>query len=357
MKKRWISIALALLMVLSLLPFGALAANTQNTAQYGPTAKGPDAFAYLRQYIIDNGTYNSSHYGCTFYSKKDSSTTVSMQAHYYIDDDSITLSDNRAGSNISTTVGGICSIKIPSNLSMPYTAHEYLNIVKINDLSLNSETGDADALIDAFFTSESKLSLINISGDLFATDTESYGNLLTSALCNLLAALQVKVFANTPYTIADLGFTSLAKEFELIDDDSPAPAPTPTPDPDPDPDPDPTPTPAPKPTPTPAPKPTPTPAPKPTPTPAPAAKNPFTDVAKDQYYYEPVLWAVNHTPQITAGTSATTFSPNATCTRGQVVTFLWRAAGCNLWTRASDLCFHLWVPGAPVRGNKGAPRP
>lgn len=103
-----------------------------------------------------------------------------------------------------------------------------------------------------------------------------------------------------------------------------APAPTPTPEPKP------TPTPAPKPTPTPDPKPTPTPAPKPTPTPAPApgAKNPFTDVAKDQYYYEPVLWAVNHTPQITAGTSATTFSPAATCTRGQVVTFLWRAAGC-----------------------------
>ena len=55
--------------------------------------------------------------------------------------------------------------------------------------------------------------------------------------------------------------------------------------------------------------------------------NPFTDVPADQYYYDPVLWAVNHTPQITKGTSDTTFSPNATCTRGQVVTFLWRAMG------------------------------
>ena len=61
--------------------------------------------------------------------------------------------------------------------------------------------------------------------------------------------------------------------------------------------------------------------------PAPAA-NPFTDVPKDQYYYAPVLWAVNHDPQITAGTSATTFSPNNPCTRGQIVTFLWRAKGC-----------------------------
>ena len=50
--------------------------------------------------------------------------------------------------------------------------------------------------------------------------------------------------------------------------------------------------------------------------------NPFTDVAEGKYYYDAVLWAVNHDPQITNGTSDTTFSPNATCTRGQVVTFL-----------------------------------
>ena len=56
--------------------------------------------------------------------------------------------------------------------------------------------------------------------------------------------------------------------------------------------------------------------------------NPFKDVSADQYYYDPVLWAVNHDPQITKGTSDTTFSPDATCTRGQVVTFLWRANGC-----------------------------
>ena len=58
-----------------------------------------------------------------------------------------------------------------------------------------------------------------------------------------------------------------------------------------------------------------------------AAANPFKDVKSGAYYYDPVLWAVKHNPQITAGTSATTFSPNDTCTRGQVVTFLWRAAG------------------------------
>ncbi|MGN1004630.1 MAG: S-layer homology domain-containing protein [Oscillospiraceae bacterium] len=52
----------------------------------------------------------------------------------------------------------------------------------------------------------------------------------------------------------------------------------------------------------------------------------FVDVPTDAYYYDAVLWAVKN--GVTTGTSATTFSPNATCTRAQTVTFLWRAAGC-----------------------------
>ena len=42
---------------------------------------------------------------------------------------------------------------------------------------------------------------------------------------------------------------------------------------------------------------------------------------------EPVLWAANHNPVITDGTSETTFSPNDPCTRGQIVTFLYRDMG------------------------------
>ena len=56
-----------------------------------------------------------------------------------------------------------------------------------------------------------------------------------------------------------------------------------------------------------------------------AAESPFTDVPKGSYYEEAVNWAVEQ--GITAGTTATTFSPDATCTRAQAVTFLWRAAG------------------------------
>lgn len=51
----------------------------------------------------------------------------------------------------------------------------------------------------------------------------------------------------------------------------------------------------------------------------------FKDVPNGIYYYLPVLWAVEK--GITEGTSKTTFSPDSTCTRGQIVTFLWRAAG------------------------------
>ena len=53
----------------------------------------------------------------------------------------------------------------------------------------------------------------------------------------------------------------------------------------------------------------------------------FNDASPEQYYYNPVLWAVEN--GVTTGTGdGTTFSPDRACTRGQVVTFLWRAAGC-----------------------------
>ena len=51
----------------------------------------------------------------------------------------------------------------------------------------------------------------------------------------------------------------------------------------------------------------------------------FADVASDSYCADAVKWAVEN--GVTNGTTAATFSPNAACTRGQIVTFLWRAAG------------------------------
>ena len=58
----------------------------------------------------------------------------------------------------------------------------------------------------------------------------------------------------------------------------------------------------------------------------PPFENPFTDVEESSSYYDAVRWAVEN--GITQGTGKDTFSPNAPCTRAQIVTFLWRAAGC-----------------------------
>lgn len=60
--------------------------------------------------------------------------------------------------------------------------------------------------------------------------------------------------------------------------------------------------------------------------PAPQTEDmPFADVTPEAYYYRAVLWAVEH--GVTKGTGATAFSPDAACTRGEIVTFIWRSRG------------------------------
>ena len=63
---------------------------------------------------------------------------------------------------------------------------------------------------------------------------------------------------------------------------------------------------------------------------------PFTDVSADAYYYKALCWAVER--KITNGTSGTTFSPNGIVTRAQAVTMMWRAAGSPEPT-ASEMTF------------------
>ena len=71
--------------------------------------------------------------------------------------------------------------------------------------------------------------------------------------------------------------------------------------------------------------------------------NPFVDVKESDYFYTPVLWAVQR--GITTGTSATTFSPNDPCTRGQIVTFLWRSCGSPEPTKTNN-------PFSDVKANE-----
>lgn len=55
------------------------------------------------------------------------------------------------------------------------------------------------------------------------------------------------------------------------------------------------------------------------------ARSRFTDLSANAYYLDPVAWAVNR--GITTGKTAATFAPSQTCTHGEILTFLWRAAG------------------------------
>ena len=91
--------------------------------------------------------------------------------------------------------------------------------------------------------------------------------------------------------------------------------------------------------------------------------NPFKDVTVGAWYYKAVLWAAE--TGVTAGTSATTFSPNQTCTRGQIVTFIWRYEGSpeattsnNPFTDVPDGTWYskavLWASEAGVTAGTSA---
>ena len=90
--------------------------------------------------------------------------------------------------------------------------------------------------------------------------------------------------------------------------------------------------------------------------------NPFTDVAEDSYYYKAVLWAAEK--GIAKGTSETTFSPNDTCTRGQAVAFLYRYAnspavsGSNFFADVSETAYYynatLWAVSGKVTEGTSA---
>ena len=89
---------------------------------------------------------------------------------------------------------------------------------------------------------------------------------------------------------------------------------------------------------------------------------PFTDVPAGSYYYDAVLWAIEN--GVTKGTSDTTFSPNANCSRGQIVTFLWRsqmspdAAAANPFTDVVADAYYtsavLWAVGSGITGGTSA---
>ena len=91
----------------------------------------------------------------------------------------------------------------------------------------------------------------------------------------------------------------------------------------------------------------------------------FNDVFSNSFYANPVIWAVSN--GVTTGTSDTTFSPDRTCTRAEVVTFLWRANGspeplqdANPFTDVDPDDYYytaaLWAAQAEVAAGDGSGR-
>ena len=106
-----------------------------------------------------------------------------------------------------------------------------------------------------------------------------------------------------------------------------------------------------------APKPTPTPSPTPVPSTPVVTNSRFVDVPSNAFYAKPVEWAVNR--GITTGVNSTHFAPNNYCTRADVVTFIWRAYGCpqprtqnNPFTDVSRNAYYykavLWAVNAGI---------
>ena len=93
---------------------------------------------------------------------------------------------------------------------------------------------------------------------------------------------------------------------------------------------------------------------------------PFVDVKSDAYYRKAVLWAVEN--GITSGTSRTTFSPGQTCSRAEILTFLWRAMGSPSYSHENSFtdvqngkwyfCAASWAHDALVEvGENGSFHP
>ncbi len=93
-------------------------------------------------------------------------------------------------------------------------------------------------------------------------------------------------------------------------------------------------------------------------------ERPFRDVSERDYYYDAVRWAAEQ--GITTGTSADLFSPSVPCTRGQMVTFLWRAAGspnvdgAMTFTDVADSAYYApavrWAASVGITSGTGADR-
>ena len=230
---------------------------------------GTDCFNYLKNYLQTNGTYQNGVY--SYHGVERSTTDTGMEMVFnlilsYNPSTNALIFADEARQELEDDWGFFRSeVTVPSTLRMPYSATEQISVL--------DETYYCTASITPDFTTQSNDILVG--EETFGTD-----NLFPYTVALAFRHVQDNILTPAGHKFSALGLTALYEElYPTAPCDGGASCPS---------------------------------------------KN-FTDVDRTAYYHLPMDWAVVN--GVTTGVTATTFCPNNSCTRGQMVTFLWRAKG------------------------------
>ena len=186
MKKRLLSIALVLVLALSLLPFGAAAARVN----------GPDAFALVKDYAVQNGVYSGDSYVYQCAEEKVDDMPGTFYLKYTPASDVVTLRCTFSKNVITFET----TLVIPASLEMPYTAR-----MNVTGLLTASQT----AAVDSGFNTTTPLTITEQSSSM---QIDSLEESFRYMLALMLTDVQDICFAGTRFSVGDLGFTALADE-------------------------------------------------------------------------------------------------------------------------------------------------
>ncbi len=239
---------------------------------------GTDCFNYLKNYLQTNGTYQNGVY--SYHGVERSTTDAGMEMVFnlilsYNPSTNALIFADEARQELEDDWGFFRSeVTVPSTLRMPYAATEQISVL--------GETYYCTASITPDFTTQSNNILVG---------EETYGtdDLFPYTVALAFRHVQDNILTPAGHKFSALGLTAL---YEELYPTAPCDGGTNCP-----------------------------------------SKN-FTDVDRTAYYHLPMDWAVVN--RVTTGVTATTFCPNNSCTRAQMVTFLWRAKGSPEPTQQSS---------------------
>ena len=230
---------------------------------------GAACFDYLKNYLQTNGTFQNGVYTYEGLERSASDDGVQMIFHIFLTYDpaanALTFANEASQDQQDNAVFFRSAVTVPASLRMPYDAVERISVL--------GQTYFCTAKIASDFTTQSR-------GILEGEDTFGTEALFPYTVALAFRHVQDNLLTAAGYPFSALGLTALYDELypsEPCDGGDNCPSKV------------------------------------------------FTDVNRTLWYHLPIDWAV--TTGVTNGTSKTTFSPNASCTRAQMVTFLWRAKG------------------------------